>query len=66
MIRIDQTGVRYVRLTRLIRLDPGIPSSRAKAYHILAIEVMDDAPQSHIATPMMTAIRLAKKVDRFP
>jgi hypothetical protein len=46
--------------------EPGMPSSRAKAYHIRAIEVIDDEPHSHIATPMMIATMFAKNTPRLP
>ena len=65
VMTIDQTGVRYFGLTCLMSPEPGIPSSRANAYHIRPIDVMEARPQSHIATPMMIATTWAKKVDRL-
>src|ERR1044071_1272522 len=58
-------GVWCLPPTRLSQRDPGMPSSRANAYHILPIDVTDATPQSHIATPMITAIAFAKNGVRL-
>ena len=39
--RIAFAGVRWVPFTRLSQRDPGMPSSRAKAYHMRPIEVTE-------------------------
>ena len=49
----------------MMRAAPGIPSSRAKAYQVRAMDVRPEQPQSHMATPMITAIRLAKKAFKL-
>src|SRR5262245_28139425 len=66
VITIELAGVRCFVLTCLMSPEPGMPSSRANAYHIRAIEVIDARPHSHMATPMITAIRFAKKLVRLP
>src|SRR5215216_6749048 len=42
-------GVRCLLLTRLHRLEAGIPSSREKAYITRELQVTADNPQNHIA-----------------
>src|SRR5439155_26462496 len=55
VITMAHTGVRRQGCTRLRSRAPGMPTSRAKAYHMRAIDVMEARPQSHIAPPMITA-----------
>src|SRR4029077_1451577 len=45
--------------------EPGIPPSRAQADHMRPIEVIEESPQTHMAPPMMTAIRLASGRGRL-
>src|SRR5580700_9641745 len=63
--RIAQTGVPNRGLTRFIIPAPGIPSSRANAYQVRAMDVRPEQPQSHIARPMTTATKLAKNLVRL-
>src|SRR5262245_8840575 len=63
---IAQTGVRSAGCTRLSRRAPGMPSSRANAYHIRAIDVIDASPHSHMATPMTTATTWPSIAGRLP
>src|SRR5688500_11144920 len=58
------TGV-PLRLTRFRYDEPGMPSSRAKAYHMRPIDVTDARPHSHIAPPIMTAIRFVRSGERL-
>jgi hypothetical protein len=42
-----------------------MPSSRAKAYHMRAIDVTEATPHNHMATPMTMAMALAKSGVRL-
>src|SRR5437867_760384 len=59
------TGVLQRGWTLRRRVEPGIPPSRANAYHMRPIDVIDESPQSHIAPPMTTATRLASARGRL-
>ena len=65
LTRIACTGVRWRGCTRRSRAAPGMPSSRAKANHMRAIDVIDASPHSHIAPPMITATTLAANGTRL-
>ena len=58
-------GVRCTPLTRLSSDDPGMPSSRAKAYHMRPIDVTEARPQSHMAPPIRIAITFVSTGVRF-
>src|SRR5688572_31900028 len=62
---IATAGVWCLPPTRLSQREPGMPSSRANAYHILPIDVTDETPQSHIATPITIAMTFAKNGVRL-
>ena len=63
---IDHTGVRSAGCTRLRKRAPGMPSSRANAYHMRAIEVIEASPHSHIAPPMIMATTWPRAGGRLP
>src|SRR5437867_9727886 len=65
LTRVAAIGIRCWALTRFRRPDPGMPSSRAKAYHMRAMDVIEAHPQSHMARPMMIATKCAKAELRF-
>src|SRR6478609_7953398 len=63
--RIAGTGVRQRGWIFRSSADPGIPPSRANAYHMRPIEVIDESPHNHIAPPMTIATTLASARGRL-
>ena len=55
MATIALAGVRYRCETFFSQREPGMPSSRLKAYSIRPAEAIEDSPQKAMAMPMPAA-----------